>query len=182
VPRKGRFVLASNHFSNTDPAIVGAGLGYTRRVRFMAKVELFKPPFGWVMAYWGAFPVRRGEADLGAMLTAERILRQQMPLAMFPEGTRSRTGTMGTRLQPGTASIALRAGAPVLPCAITGTERLNNVKVFLTRPRVTVRFGPPIPVEQVKRPTPEQVSALTAEINTAIRALLPPAYGGTYTG
>ena len=182
VPRKGRFVLASNHLNNTDPAVVSAGLGRTRRIRFMAKVELFTNGFGWVMASWGAFPVRRNESDLGAMLTAERVLRQEMPLGMFPEGTRSRTGRMSDRLQPGTASIALRAGAPILPCAITGTNRLKGVKVFFTRPKVTLRFGPTIPVEQVKRPTPEQVSELTAQIGAAIRALLPPSHGGTYTG
>jgi 1-acyl-sn-glycerol-3-phosphate acyltransferase len=100
---------------------------------------------------------------------------------MFPEGTRSRTGYLG-KPHPGTALIALRTGAPVLPCAVTGTEKLRNPLVLLRRPRFTVTIGEPIRVEAVKRPTEEQVSALTARIYEAIRALLPPQYAGPYTG
>jgi 1-acyl-sn-glycerol-3-phosphate acyltransferase len=126
-------------------------------------------------------PLRRFEADIGAVLASERLLRQGGVLGMFPEGTRSRTAILQD-FHPGTATLALRTGAQILPCSIVGTNKLKNLRAFFTRPRISVRFGPPIPVERVKRPTPEQVSALTAEINSAIRSLLPVEYGGTYTG
>ncbi len=179
VPLEGGLIVVSNHLNNADPPIVGAGVA-RRRIRWMAKVELFRYPFGVVPRLWGAFPVRRFEADLGAMLTAERILRQGGVLGMFPEGTRSRTGRLG-KPHPGTALIALRTGVPVLPCAVTGTERFRNPLVLLRRPRFTVTIGEPIRVEAVKRPTEEQVSALTGQIFEAIRALLPPEYVAPYT-
>lgn len=180
VPLEGGLIVVSNHLNNADPPIVGAGVA-RRRIRWMAKVELFRYPFGVIPRLWGAFPVRRFEADLGAMLNAERILRQGGVLGMFPEGTRSRTGYLG-RPHPGTALIALRTGAPVLPCAVTGTERLRNPLVLLRRPRFSVTIGEPIRVAAVRRPSEEEVSALTERIFEAVRALLPPEYVAPYTG
>lgn len=180
VPKEGGLIVVSNHLNNADPPIVGAAIA-KRRVRWMAKVELFRYPFGIIPRLWGAFPVRRFDADLGAMLTAERILRQGGVLGMFPEGTRSRTGYLG-KPHPGTAVIALRTGATVLPCAVTGTQRLRNPLVLLRRPRFRVVIGEPMRVERVKRPTEEQVGELTERIFGAIRALLPPEYIGPYTG
>jgi 1-acyl-sn-glycerol-3-phosphate acyltransferase len=180
IPVTGPLVVVSNHLNNADPPILAAGIA-RRRVRFMAKIELFKMPFGVLIKGFGAFPVRRFDADVGALLGAERLLKHGEPIGMFPEGTRSRTGTMG-RPHPGTALIALRAGAPVLPCAMTGTERLRNPLVVLRKPRITIAIGEPILVEKVKRPTEEQVSDLTNQIYEAINALLPPEYRGSYTG
>ena len=104
-----------------------------------------------VIGLWDAFPVRRFEADLGAMLTAERILKHGGVVGMFPEGTRSRTGYMG-EFHGGTAVIALHSGATVLPCAMTGTEVLRNPLNLLKRPRFTVSIGEPIYLEAVRRP------------------------------
>jgi 1-acyl-sn-glycerol-3-phosphate acyltransferase len=179
VPRSGPLIVVSNHLNNADPAIVGAGVA-SRRIRYMAKIELFDPPFGILIRLWGAFPVRRFGADVGALLTAERLLKQGQVLGMFPEGTRSRTGRM-TTAHPGTALIALRTGAPVLPCAVTGSQLLKNTLIVLTRPSMTVTIGEPIISEPVRRPTEQQVSELTARIFDAITALLPPDYVGAYT-
>jgi 1-acyl-sn-glycerol-3-phosphate acyltransferase len=180
VPRTGAVVLVSNHLSNADPAIVSAGVA-RRRIRFMAKEELFHGRFSAVVKLWGAFPVKRFDADVGALLNAERILRRGEVLGMFPEGTRSRTGYMGPT-HPGTALIALRSGATVLPCALTGTEALKNPAVLLKKPRITVTIGQPITLSAVRRPTEAQVSELTNQIVTAIQALLPPRYVAPYTG
>ncbi len=106
VPMSGAVIVVSNHLNNADPPILGAGIA-RRRIRFMAKVELFKMPFGAIIKLWDAFPVRRFDADLAAMLNAERILKRGGVLGMFPEGHRSRTGYMGP-VHPGTAMIALR--------------------------------------------------------------------------
>jgi 1-acyl-sn-glycerol-3-phosphate acyltransferase len=179
IPREGALIVVANHISNTDPPILAAGIA-RRHVHYMAKIELFQGMMGWLPRSWAAFPVRRFEADVGAMLHAERLLRQGRVLGMFPEGTRSRTGRLGEP-HPGTALIALRTGATVLPCALTGTEQLRSPKFLVTRPRITVTIGKPILVERVKRPSEAQVSSLTNEIFSAIRSLLPAAQPGSYT-
>lgn len=179
IPSSGPLLVVSNHLNNADPPILSAGLAQ-RRVRYMAKIELFKYPFGVVPRLYGAFPVRRFEADLAAMLNAERILKRGGVLGMFPEGTRSRTGFLG-KPHPGTALIALRAGATVLPCSITGTEQLGNPFNVLRKPKITVRIGQPIPLEAIRRPSEEQVNELTERIFSEITALLPSKYIAAYT-
>lgn len=178
IPTEGGLIVVSNHLNNADPPILGAGIA-RRRVRFMAKIELFKYPFGVIPRLYGAFPVRRFEADMGALLAAERLLKRGEVLGMFPEGTRSKTGKIG-KPHPGTALIALRTGATVLPCAIYGTQRLGNPLNVLRYLRMGVNIGAPLAVEQVKRPTEEQINELTERIFAAIVAQLPADYRGSY--
>jgi 1-acyl-sn-glycerol-3-phosphate acyltransferase len=109
------------------------------------------------------------------MLSAMRVLRDGGVLGMFPEGTRSRTGRL-SKMHPGTAMIALRTGATVVPCAITGTQRLYNPKVLLSRPRVSVTIGEPITIQRLRRPGEHDVEALMESIGAAISAMLPAAY------
>lgn len=175
----GPLMVVSNHLSNADPPILGAAIA-RRRIRFMAKIELFKYPFGVVPRLYDAFPVRRFEADLAALLNAERILKRGGVLGMFPEGTRSRSGMIG-KPHPGTALIALRSGATVLPCAIVGTEQLSKPLNLLRKPQISIQIGEPIAVTQTRRPTEEQVSALTDQIFEAIRSMLPSRYMAPYT-
>lgn len=173
-PRTGAVVVVSNHLSNADPPILAAALG-KRHIRYMAKHSLFKYPVGVITRLYGAFPVRRFDADMAALLNAERILRDGGAIGMFPEGTRSRSGFIGTP-HPGTALIALRAGALVVPCAIDGTEQLSRPLNLLRKPRISVHIGKPIAVEKVRRPTEQQVSDLTQAMFTAITAMLPERY------
>lgn len=179
VPRSGALIIVSNHLSNADPPIISAGVLH-RRIRFMAKEELFHGKFSLITKLWGAFPVKRLDADIGALLNAERILKRGGVLGMFPEGTRSRTGYMGPP-HPGTALIALRSGATVLPCAVIGTELLKSPLALLRKPRFSVTIGRPIELTPVRRPTEDQVSELTGRIYAAIQALLPPQYRAPYT-
>ena len=143
----GGFVLAANHISSVDPFVLGMPLWPARRpVLYMAKAELFNRWLGWAMRAIGTFPVRRGEADSDAMRTALELLRSGQIVGMFPEGTRARKGLrkkFAPQPHTGTARIALNAGVPLVPAAITGTDRLLG-----TGP-ITITFGPPVQVDDL---------------------------------
>jgi 1-acyl-sn-glycerol-3-phosphate acyltransferase len=177
VPRSGPLIVVANHLSNADPGILAAGVLH-RRIKFMAKIELFESKIGFLIRLYGAFPVRRFEADVGALLTAERILKSGGVIGMFPEGHRSRD-RLFARPHPGTAMIALRSGATVLPCALIGTDALPFG--LIRRPPMSVVVGKPIHLEPVRRPTEQQVQELSERIYTEIRALLPRRYVAPYT-
>jgi 1-acyl-sn-glycerol-3-phosphate acyltransferase len=124
---EGGFVLAANHTSNFDPWPLGLPLWPRRQLRFMAKSELFNPLLAPLLRACGAFKVRRGEGDVEAMRTAVGLVRNGEIVVMFPEGTRRRKGLRKrhvARAHTGAARIALNAGAPLVPAAIAGTDRL----------------------------------------------------------
>ncbi len=181
VPPEGPVIVASNHLNAADPPFLARALN--RPPIFMAKKEMLDMPlFGLGFRAWGAFPVRRGEFDLAAIRAAVDVLRRGEVLLMFPEGTRSRTGQLA-RGHPGTATIALHTGAPVLPVAITGTE---NIKWpwFLLRPRlvrrVRVVIGRPFHLPDVERVNRDAARQATDAVMRRIAELLPPEYRGAY--
>ncbi|AZR72754.1 hypothetical protein BBF96_04710 [Anoxybacter fermentans] len=134
IPEKGAFIVAGNHVSNFDPPVLGVAM--TRKVRFMAKKELFKyAPIAWLLHQLGAFPVSRGKADLEAIRTSLEVLKSGGVLGVFPEGTRHKPGKLG-RAQPGIVMLALKAKVPILPCALTNTIGGNKP--------IIVRIGKPI--------------------------------------
>jgi 1-acyl-sn-glycerol-3-phosphate acyltransferase len=181
VPRRGSVIIVSNHLNNADPGLVGAFL--RRRVVFMAKEEMFHwPIWGFYVRLIGVFPVRRFEADLKALRRAVQVVRRGHALVMFPEGTRSKTGSM-SRGHPGTAMVALRSGAPILPVAVTGTEVVRIPGVFLRpfrRTRVRLVVGEPFFLPAIARPRGEDFDRCTDIIMSRVAALMPPQYRGYY--
>jgi 1-acyl-sn-glycerol-3-phosphate acyltransferase len=137
----GGFVLAPNHVSNLDPWPLGMPLWPRRQLHWMAKVELFKPVIGPIITWGGAFPVRRGEGDEGAIDTAVERVRAGDIVVIFPEGTRKEKGLIKrhqSRPRTGAARVALRSGAPLVPAAIGGTDRLLRLGPL------KVAYGPPV--------------------------------------
>ncbi|HJS26986.1 MAG TPA: 1-acyl-sn-glycerol-3-phosphate acyltransferase [Actinomycetota bacterium] len=170
VPRSGPAVIAMNHESALDvPLIV---VSCPRRIVFMAKKELFKNAFlSWWLRALGGFRVDRDRFDLRAVRVAISALRSGKVLGMYPEGTRS-PGELLPFLD-GAAWTALLTGAPIVPCAISGTERTRDAR----RPGVvTVRvsFAPQIDVDRVDDPVERRAraAALTAEVRSAIERRL----------
>ena len=156
VPASGPVILAPNHFSFMDHFFLGTAI--RRKVRFMAKSQLFQPPMQWIYTHGGVFPVRRGYADEEAFTTANRILDRGGVIAMYSEGGRSRTGKLSDSVRPGIGRLALESGAPVVPIAIHGSSRVRNWK-RLQFPKVTVLYGDPIRWERIEHPTSRRAAA-----------------------
>lgn len=178
VPFEGPLIVAINHMSLLDPPLMGAF--FPRELEMMAKVELFRRPIiGWIVKWYGAFPVRRGEADLNALKHAMRALRAGGAILMAPEGTRSKTHRL-QRGKEGVALVATRTGAPVLPVALYGQERWWRELLRLRRPRVSIVIGEPIQVPLDRRADRRTLQAVTDDIMRHLARLLPPAYRGVY--
>jgi 1-acyl-sn-glycerol-3-phosphate acyltransferase len=144
---EGGFVLAANHTSNFDPWPLGLPLFPRRQLRFMAKSELFFPVLAQLLRAGGAFPVRRGQADVEAVRRAVELVREGEVVVMFPEGTRRRKGLRKkheARAHSGAARIALAAGAPLVPAAIKGTDRLSRLGPL------RVAYGRPVPLDDLE--------------------------------
>ena len=179
IPSQGPLLIVANHLNVADPPILGVSI--SRKALFMAKEELFRPRFSsYFIRNFGAFPVRRAGLDRKALNQAEQCLAQGQALFMFPEGSRSKNA----RLQPaftGSALIASRIGAPILPVGITGTENIKGVAWWLRRPEITVNIGHPFyPPPASSKLTKVELTKLTDSIMEHIAELLPPEYRGNY--
>lgn len=168
VPGRGAVILAPNHFSFMDHFLMGCFI--RRKVRFMAKSQLFKRPMQFIYTHGGVFPVRRGARDDDTFITAETILAKGGAITMYCEGGRSRTGKLAEQAKRGIGRLALETGAPVVPIAIHGSSRVRNWK-RLQFPRVTVQYGEPIRWEAVEHPTREQQQQVADQILLEIRKL-----------
>ena len=141
IPRQGAFILASNHVSNLDPVVLG--ICSVRRLNFMAKIELFKGALGFFLTHLGAFPVKRGEADLGAMKEALKRLKNGRVILIFVEGTR-RIGNEPSHAQAGVGFLAMKSKVPIVPVFMQGTIQVMAPGTkFFTRGPVSATFGDP---------------------------------------
>src|SRR6266536_3094757 len=120
LPRAGAGIVVSNHIAAVDPGVLMAVL--PRPIALMSKAENARGVLRLGIPLVGAFTVRRGAADRRALRAAEQVLEQGRLLCMFPEGTRSVSGVLGSA-HGGAALLARRSAAPIIPVAITGTPR-----------------------------------------------------------
>jgi 1-acyl-sn-glycerol-3-phosphate acyltransferase len=182
LPLKGPLIVASNHLNNADPPMIALATR-PRFPMFMAKREMISwPILGPAFRIFGAFPVSRGRADLSALRAATEHLDNGAMLVMFPEGTRSRTASMREG-HPGTGIIAMRTGAPILPVAITGSEKIGWPWLFLkplSIPHIKVVIGKPFHLPEYEKTTSETAVEATNIIMRKIAELLPPSYRGIY--
>lgn len=136
---KGGYVICSNHLSNFDPIFLM--ISHKRPICFMAKEELFKNKFfSWFFTKMGAFAVKRGRNDKGALLKSENIIKSGEILGIFIEGTRSKTGEF-LRPKAGATLIAKNTGANIVPVCITGVRNDNKIGIFR---KTIVSYGSPI--------------------------------------
>ena len=124
IPQEGPVIFAANHRSFLDPFVIGTLI--RRPMYYVAKKELFARRWqAWVLNALGAFPVDRGASDQESMRTAREILGRGDCVLIFPEGTRVRPRSLGTPKR-GVGRLALETGAPVVPVAVLGTERVRR--------------------------------------------------------
>lgn len=173
----GPFVLAPVHRSNIDFLIAASVT--RRRMRYMGKHTIWKyPSLGRFFTALGAFPVHRGSADREALRRCEAALSGGEPLVMFPEGTRQ-SGPVVQELFDGPAFVAARAGVPILPVGIGGSESaMPRGSKGIRRAKVTVVIGAPIqaPVgEDGKRAGRRHVRGATEELATELQVLFDEA-------
>lgn len=176
LPARGPYLLVCNHLSHLDPPL----LAYACRhyLFFMVKEELLRVPvIGPYLASIGCFPVKRGHADRAALRHALDILAAGECLAMFPEGHRSDDGRL-QEVGAGASLIAMRAGVPIVPASITGTEKmLQPGETRLHRGKLHVRFGAPFRLDDLAEQGGRDAFAAGARrIHDALAALLPPEY------
>lgn len=170
LPRK--LVVVSNHLSNADVFLISY---LPLDVKWLAKASLFHVPFvGWLLRLAGDVPVHRGQRGSGrqALDRCAEWIRRGMPVAIFPEGTRSATGELGP-FKDGAFKLALETGADVLPLAVAGTNKaLPRHSWRFSRARGVVKVGPPIStagmtlahLERLKSLAREQIARMQAEI------------------
>src|SRR5438067_8899042 len=169
LPLEGGYVLACNHVSNFDPWAIGVPLWPRRFLRFMAKSELYWWPLTLFLNGAGAFPVRRGQHDTAAIETAVTLARVGHVVAMFPEGTRRTKGLVKrfeARPRSGAARIALEAGVPLVPAAVSGTDKLRRLG------KLRVAYGPPVEIDDLRgHEIAEAAQEATVRLMAKIEAL-----------
>jgi len=168
VPRDGPLILAPNHFSQMDHFFIGLYL--RRKIRFMAKSQMFGPPvLTYIYKHGGVIPIRRGHHDEEAFTTAFTVLDQEGMLLIYAEGGRSRSGELGEP-KPGVGRLALESGAPVVPIAIFGSATVRRWK-RLRFPRVTVEYGEPLSFPMEESPSRERQLEVATEVFGRVREM-----------
>lgn len=182
VPRSGPLIVVGNHLSFLEPPLV-TGL-VPRRLTFLALYDLFDiRGLGLILRVMGAIPIKRGGArDLDAVRVALDLLQRGEAVGIYPEGTRSHAPGL-LRANPGVALLASKSGAPILPVAVTGTERLTGLRQILfarlSGVHVRITIGRPFTVDSgAGRPNHQ---AIADAILGEVAALLPRSYRGVYT-
>jgi len=188
VPSAGAVLIAANHQSFLDPPAIG-GVVRHRQCDFIARGGLFKfRPFAWLITNLNSIPLRENEPDAAAIKEILRRLDQGSVVLIFPEGMRSPDGAMRT-FSRGVALLVKRSNCPVLPAAIEGAfDAWPRQRKFprLFGQRLAVKFGTPIPHEELLRDGPDAaLRRLEREIDAMrleLRAELRSATRGRYPG
>ncbi len=179
LPAHGPYIVLTNHMSAIDAPLILAAVPAPTTV-FAAHTHRHEFFVGELMNALGAIWIRRGEADREALKAAVKLLKEGGVIGLAPEGTRSKTGAL-IEGKIGAAYLATRAGVPLVPIVLTGTEVGLPAVLRLSRPRITVTIGPPFRLPdsspQVNR---AQLQAYTDLIMRTLAGMLPEKYRGVY--
>ncbi len=179
-PAQGPCIIVANHLAFWDAPILYALIGGPQLSGWAAEKYRYNPIWGTILRMGSGIFIQRGQVDRDALGGAVAWLKQGKVFALAPEGTRTKTGGLA-RGKSGVAFIAQQSGAPILPMAHFGTEKVARTWLRLRRPEVTVRMGPlftlpPLPGDERSVALREQTDLVMCHI----AALLPPEYRGAY--
>ena len=179
VPPFGPLIVVVNHLSFTDPPVLVCT--FPRKLSFLGKKELFANPVGrFAMRTFHVHPFDRSGLSVDAVRMAMRLLAQDEAVVVFPEGKRSPDHKLGDGLA-GAAYMALRSQAPVLPVAITGTEKISGWRMMVPLTRFRLNIGQPFSLPVVEgTPSRGVVTNMRDLMMSRIAALLPPEYQGKW--
>lgn len=169
IPKKGSFILVSNHGSLLDPPLIGHAIG--RNISFMAKSELFKiPVLGFIIKSCGAYPVRRGVADKNTIKIACEKLKNNNSIGLFIDGTRQKNGRVNKPKQ-GAALLAFKNQKLLLPVAIINSHKLVRLKFFIPFfTKIILKVGKPI--KPPKSLSKDDLQLVTSSLQKAINTML----------
>jgi 1-acyl-sn-glycerol-3-phosphate acyltransferase len=181
VPARGPLILVPNHINFLEAPVLYVRL-QPRRLTVLAKAETWdNPALGFLFTVGGAIPLRRGEADVGALRRALALLEAGHILGLAPEGHRSNTGKL-QRGHSGVVFVALKSGAPLLPVACYGGEKFRSNITHLRRTDFHIVVGEPFYVDAKGATVMGALRQRIAdEIMYQLAALLPPFYRGYYS-
>jgi len=180
LPPEGPYILAVNHLSYLDVPFVFGLIGNENVTGWAAEKYQRHLIFGPILGLAGGIFIERGQVDRRALGSAIAWLKQGGIFGMAPEGTRSKTGAL-MRGKTGVVYLAHETGAPIVPCAITGTETAIRSWLRLRRPVFRLRVGQPFhlpPLDSQNRTA--SLREQTDEVMCRIAALLPEVYRGVY--
>mgnify|MGYP001437706275 CR=1 FL=1 len=179
VPPFGPVILIANHLSNNDPPVLIATIN--RRLNFIGKQELFGNPLNrFVLKKFGVHPFDRSGRAVDIIKLSLRLLAQDKPIVMFPEGTRSPDHSLHKGL-PGAAYIAMKSQAIILPVGIAGTEKFSSRRMMFPFARIAVNIGQPFTLPLIEgRPSHEVLQSMVDMMMSRIAMLLPEKYRGVY--
>jgi 1-acyl-sn-glycerol-3-phosphate acyltransferase len=179
IPRTGPFLLVGNHLGAIDPICL---LAYVpRHIHFMTKAELFDTwPMGVLMPPGKPVKVHRGRPDRQALRLAEHFLKQGDPIAIYAEGTRAKAGE-AQEARAGVVYLAQRTNAPIVPVAISGSERVFSKRFpWYRRVRVQMTFGAPFMLSDIGEVTRHNRDQIAQQVMARVADLLPADYQGMY--
>ncbi|WP_372996405.1 lysophospholipid acyltransferase family protein [Lutispora sp.] len=127
LPQDDGYIVCGNHAKAIDPILIAANL--PKKVNFMAKSELFSNRFfGYILSNLGAYPVKRGQADLKSIKISLKLLQEKQNIGIFPEGTRNKTGEL--KAEPGIAMLAIKSKCPIVPISINTNYKFFNKTII----------------------------------------------------
>lgn len=180
LPKEGGVLVATNHFSRLDAALLFLMPERTDITALVADKYQKYPFFYWFLQSARVIWIDRSKADFGAFRSALEALQRGLAVGIAPEGTRSQNSQL-LEGKPGTVLLAAKANAPIVPVAISGTEDAVRQLLSLRRPDLTVRIGAPIRIPPFDRHNRDEIfKQYTDEIMCRIAALLPAKYHGFY--
>jgi 1-acyl-sn-glycerol-3-phosphate acyltransferase len=180
IPLTGGLLIATNHMSRMDIPVLFLTPNRPDMTALVTTKYLKYPLIRWFIITAQGIWLDRETADFGAFRTAVDALKKGIAVGIAPEGTRSTTAEL-LEGKPGAALLALRAGVPIIPVAISGTEDSVSQMLRFKKPRIVVEYGKVIPAPVLDRDNREgQLQELTDEIMCQLAAMLPEKYWGFY--